>query len=161
MIRNTWCAALAAAILLGVPTAARLASAAPAEDQTADPDYKVVDPDDLFIGTRKYLGKPILLRRMRCYYADVDDYRCTANGPVLLAVFTATVEPASAREWIEKNCGQLKVAITSEKCVFNTRFVYGADDAKDDVVSGFEQRKVIRPPAGVTMIPTKAIKSER
>ena len=137
------------------------ATATPTVSEPTDTGYKIVDAADIFIGTRKYLDKPVLLRRMRCYYADVDDYRCTANGPVLLAVFTATVEPASAREWIEKNCGQLKVAITSEKCVFNTRFVYGADDAKDDVVSGFEQRKVIRPPAGVTMIPTKAIKSER
>jgi len=98
---------------------------------------------------------------MRCYYADMDDYRCIASGSVFLSVFTARVEPASAREWMEKNCDQLKVAITSEKCVFNTQFTYGAKDVNDDIVSGFQQRKVIHPPAGVTMIPSKAIKSER
>ncbi|WP_156944331.1 hypothetical protein [Bradyrhizobium sp. Ec3.3] len=161
MIRSTLTAALASAIMLGTPAAAQSATAAPAETKSADVDYKVVDPGDLFIGTRKYLDKPILLRRMHCYYADVDDYRCTAGGPVFLAVFAATVEPAAAREWIEKNCDQLKIAVTSEKCIFNTQFVYGAKDVDDDVVSGFQQRKVIRPPAGITMIPNKAVKSER
>ncbi|MGY4355527.1 hypothetical protein ACVWZR_004573 [Bradyrhizobium sp. i1.3.1] len=130
-------------------------------NQPADIGYKIVDPSDLFIGTRKYLDKPIVLRRMRCYYADVDDYRCMASGPVFLAVFTATVEPSSARVWIEENCGQLKVAVTSEKCLFNPQFVYGAKDVNDDIVSGYQQRKVIHPAAGVTMIPAKAIKSER
>ncbi|MET4233369.1 hypothetical protein QA633_43665 [Bradyrhizobium barranii] len=161
MIRNTLAAALATATMLGTAAAAQSATAAPAESQAADIDYKVVDPSDLFIGTRKYLDKSILLRKMRCYYADVDDYRCTASGPVFLAVFTATVEPASARAWIEKNCDQLKVAMTSDKCLFNPQFVYGAKDVNDDIVSGFQQRKVIHPPAGVTMIPSKAIKSER
>jgi len=158
MLRNILAAALASAIMFS-PLAA--VTAAPPENQLSDIDYKVVDPSDLFIGTRKYLDKQILLRRMRCYYADMDDYRCIASGSVFLSVFTARVEPASAREWMEKNCDQLKVAITSEKCVFNTQFTYGAKDVNDDIVSGFQQRKVIHPPAGVTMIPSKAIKSER
>jgi len=158
MLRNILAAALASAIMFS-PLAA--VTAAPPENQLSDIDYKVVDPSDLFIGTRTYLDKQILLRRMRCYYADMDDYRCIASGSVFLSVFTARVEPASAREWMEKNCDQLKVAITSEKCVFNTQFTYGAKDVNDDIVSGFQQRKVIHPPAGVTMIPSKAIKSER
>ncbi|WP_128956227.1 hypothetical protein [Bradyrhizobium zhanjiangense] len=161
MIRNILAATLASVIMLGSPASAQSATAAPAENKSTEIDYKIVDPSDLFIGTRKYLDKPILLRKMRCYYADVDDYRCTASGPVFLAVFTATVEPASARAWIEKNCDQLRVAVTSDKCLFNPQFVYGAKDVNDDIVSGFQQRKVIHPPAGVTMIPSKAIKSER
>ncbi|WFU37342.1 hypothetical protein QA640_22890 [Bradyrhizobium sp. CB82] len=153
-------ATLVSVIMFG-SAVAQSAIAAPVENKSVDIDYKVVDPSDLFIGTRKYLDKPILLRRMHCYYADVDDYRCTAGGAVFLAAFTATVEPAEAREWLEKNCDQLKVAATSDKCLFNTRFVYGAKDVNDDIVSGFQQRKVIHPPAGVTMVPGKAIKSER
>lgn len=160
MIRKTLAATLASAIMFG-SAAAQSATAVPAENKLTDIDYKIVDASDLFIGTRKYLDKSILLRKMRCYYADVDDYRCIASGPVFLAVFTATVEPSSARVWIEKNCDQLKVAVASDKCLFNTQFVYGAKDVNDDIVSGFQQRKVIHPPAGVTMIPSKAIKSGR
>ncbi|MCK1618053.1 hypothetical protein IVA96_15650 [Bradyrhizobium sp. 159] len=161
MIRNIFAATIASMILLGSPAAAQSAPSAPAGSKSADTDYKVVDPSDLFIGTRKYLDKSILVRKMRCYYADVEDYRCTASGPVFLAVFTAAVEPASARAWIEKNCDQLKVAMTSDKCLFNPQFVYGAKDVNDDIVSGYQHRKVIRPPAGVTMIPSKAVKSDR
>ncbi|UPK40922.1 hypothetical protein IVB18_49240 (plasmid) [Bradyrhizobium sp. 186] len=98
---------------------------------------------------------------MRCYYADVEDYRCIASGPVFLAIFTAKVEPAPAREWIEKNCDQLKVAVVSDKCLFNPRFTYSADDVTDDIVSGYQQRKIIRPAAGITMIPPKKVKAEQ
>ncbi|WP_439406410.1 hypothetical protein ACNJX9_34045 [Bradyrhizobium sp. DASA03076] len=159
MIRNIL-AATVATIMLSSAAGAQTSTTAPAEKKSGDVDYKVVDPSDLFIGTRKYLDKPILLKRMHCYYADVDDYRCTAGGPVFLAIFTAVVEPASAREWLEKYCDQLKVAVTSDKCLFNPQFIYGAKDVDDDIVSGFQQRKVIHPPAGVTMIPGK-IKGER
>lgn len=54
-----------------------------------------------------------------------------------------------------KNCDQLKVAVVSDKCLFNPRFTYSADDVTDDIVSGYQQRKIIRPAAGITMIPPK------
>jgi hypothetical protein len=129
-------------------------AAVPADDPI---EFKIVDAADLFVGTRKYFGKDILLPKMHCYYADVDDYRCIAPGATMLAVFTAAIEPRPAKDWVEKNCDQLKTAVASDKCRFNVRFRYDADDIEDDIVSGYQKRRVIRPPNGVTMIPTRAL----
>jgi len=159
----------------GIPKVETVSDSAPASQQATVPTppapspappppingYQIVDASDLFVGTRKYFDKNILLQKMHCYYADVDDYRCAAGASVYLTVFTTAVQPASAREWIEKNCDQLKRAMISDKCLFNPQFVYGANDVEDDIVSGFQQRKVIRPPEGVTMIPSKKISEGR
>lgn len=132
---------------------------APAKDATSE--YKIVDASDLFIGSKKYIGRDIVLEHMRCYYADVDDYRCLASGGTVLAVFSKTVEPASAREWLEKNCDEIKRSMTSDKCRFNPRFSFATDDVEEDVISGFQQRKVIRLPAGMTMVPSSKIRAAR
>lgn len=110
----------------------------------ADDEYKAVDAADVFIGSRKYLGKPIQLKGMHCYYADVDDYRCVASDNTMLAVFTKKIEPASVRDLVEKNCDQLKTAMTTARCAFNVRIVYDSSDVNEDLVSGYQQRKVIR-----------------
>jgi hypothetical protein len=148
-------APVAPAAIAAQPAAA--APAAPAATAEAAPPalpktFKVVDGSDLFVGTSKYVDRDIEMQRIKCYFADVNDYRCISTG-VLLSVFSAKIEPPSAKKWLEERCDQLKVALTSSACVFNARFTFGADDVEEDVVSGLQQRKVIRPPGGLTMVP--------
>ena len=129
----------------------------PPQTSSAPEPPKLVDAEDLFVGSRKYANRLIMIKGMRCYYADAEDYRCIAPSGLLLAVFTGSVEPISARVWLETKCDQFKIAMTNSACVFNPSFVYTPDDVEEDVVSGFNKRKVIRPPSGVTMISPRKV----
>ena len=104
--------------------------------------YKVVDASDLYVGPRKYLGKGIEVRRVRCYYADVEDYRCLTGGPAV--VFSQAVEPHSIKQLIEDNCDQLRKLQTA-KCLFDIRLSFEADDVSEDIISGYQKRMVIKP----------------
>src|SRR4029077_18568858 len=73
-------------------------------------EYRVVDPSDIFVAYSKYLGKPIEVRKVRCYYADKDDYRCIAIGDSTVVFFAEDIEPATAREAIENDCSEIKKA---------------------------------------------------
>lgn len=112
------------------------------------PLYRVVDAVDLYVGPRKYLGKNIEVRKVRCYFADVDDYRCITDDP--LVVFSRSVEPKSVRQWIEDNCDQIRKLPTA-KCLFAIRFSFDADDVSEDIISGYQKRMIIRPAAGITV----------
>lgn len=145
---------------LTLPESSKTQPAAAAE--AADPDdYEIADAEDVYAGSRRYQGQTILIKGMRCYYADVADFRCLAPSGIVLAIFTDQVDPPAAREWLQRNCDKLKTALTSSKCLFNPSFRYSAKDVDEDLVSGLEQRKVIRPPAGITMIPPKKLSQRR
>ena len=60
---------------------------------SAPQDYKVVSGADLFVSPGKFQGRPIELRRVRCFHADRNEYRCidTVNTVV---IFSSKVEPA-------------------------------------------------------------------
>ena len=74
---------------IGMAAVAVFAWAAQPISAMAD-DWKVVSLVDLTIGTKKYMNKPIEVKNLMCYYADVDDYRCTGQGAG--AVFFKSVE---------------------------------------------------------------------
>jgi len=124
----------------------------PPREASASAEFQIVDPSDIYVGTRKYLNKPIGIRRVRCYFADVDDYRCIpTNSETSVAFFSKSIEPKSAREFIEKNCDTLKKTVTLSACLVSIRFQYSADDVNEDFVSGMNRRIVIRPRDGITV----------
>jgi hypothetical protein len=72
-------------------------------------DFKVVDPDDIHVAPQKFVGKPIEIRNVRCFYADKDDYRCMApSRGMVTAVFATSVGPANEKEALETDCGAIK-----------------------------------------------------
>lgn len=115
-------------------------------------DYKVVDPNELFIGAGKYLGKNVEIRNYRCYYADVGDYRC-ATQHTQLSIFTKTISPTSSKDWIEQNCDTMEKMARSDKCIVSIRLRFNEDEVDEDIISGYEKRKVIRPANGVIIVP--------
>jgi hypothetical protein len=121
----------------------------PSIDQPASEPkvFKIVDARDLYVGTRKYFNRDIEVQRMRCYYADVEDYRCVTDAAGL-SVFSKSIEPQSSRSWIEENCDQVK-KIFSDRCLVSIRFSYDADDVDRDLVSGYRERVSIHPPLGI------------
>jgi hypothetical protein len=101
-------------------------------------EYRVVDPSDIFVAYNKYVGKPIEVRGVNCYYADKDDYRCIAIGGNAVVFFADDIEPAMAREAIENDCGEVKKAFASSACKRTIRLT--AENISDDVISGYKTR---------------------
>lgn len=123
--------------------ASTLTGSALAQSQNSATTYKVVDPADLAIGSRKYLNRDIEVKAVQCYYADVNDFRCTTNE--LVSIFTPSITPEKAQKWIEEKCDQVKTAITSKSCSLRIRFRFSEDQVNQDVVSGYQKRTVIHP----------------
>lgn len=117
--------------------------AAPANAATATV-YKVVDPEDVYVAPNKYEGRGVELRRMRCFHADKNEYRCVAPGAVTLAVFAPTISPDDEREKVEADCGEIKKMATSPKCEKTIRFVPAKN--VEDLVNGYRKRVVVVAP---------------
>jgi len=109
------------------------------------PDATLVDAADLGVGSKKYVGKSIELRDMKCYYADVSDYRCISGRNVV--VFTAAMFPDVLRLKLEKDCGELKKMTISSVCSKSIRFRFSEDEVDEDMISGYQRRTIIRPEA--------------
>jgi hypothetical protein len=122
------------------PSLALLAFIGPALGEDTK-TYKVVDAADLGIGSRKYMGKDIEVRQTRCYYADVEDYRCLI-GP-LVVVFAKKIVPEEAQKRIEESCDTIKKAGQSTECVSSIRF--NATEFVSDIVGGYQRRTIIKP----------------
>jgi hypothetical protein len=58
----------------GVPSGPETANTRDIVSSFAPGDFKVVDPDDIHVAPRKFVGKPIETRNVRCFYADKNDY---------------------------------------------------------------------------------------
>jgi hypothetical protein len=104
-------------------------------------EYRVVDSSDIFVAYSKYVGQPIEVRDVRCYYADKDDYRCISIGGSTVAFFAQDIEPATAREAIENDCGEMKKVMTSA-CKRTIRLT--AENISDDLISGYQKRVGVR-----------------
>lgn len=103
-------------------------------------DYKVVATEDLSVAPGKYDGKQIEMRRMRCFHADKDEYRCTGGGGPSLMIMTPRITPEAARAQIEDKCGELK-NMTSPLCQKTIRFTPAAHDS--DTISGYQNRTIV------------------
>jgi hypothetical protein len=107
----------------------------------------VVAPiSEIALAPRKYFGKPIEVRGLFCYYADVEDYRCNAIIPAapLAVIFTKAITPAAARQAIEANCDTAQKAIRSPRCRVTLRFSYDEDDVDEDTVQNIN-RVIVQP----------------
>ena len=118
-------------------------------------DFKVADADDLSVAPRKFRGKPIEMRHLHCYYADVADYRCVASGPFLVSVFTSDIAPPEEKTKIENDCGAMKALMTA-KCERTLHLV--VDDYDQDQVE-MRNRIVIHP--HVALVVPAATKKRR
>lgn len=123
------------------PTEQQETSNTPKKIEPPSGEYRVVDPGDIFVAYGKYLGKPIEVRNVRCYYADKDDYRCIATGDNPVVFFAEDIEPATAREAIENDCGEVKKVVTPA-CKRNIRLT--AENISDDLISGYQKRVDVR-----------------
>jgi hypothetical protein len=105
-------------------------------------DYKVVAAEDLSIAPGKYDGKPIEMRKMRCFHADKDEYRCIGSGigPALM-IIAPLVSPEPAKAQIEDKCGELRKVLTSTLCQKTIRFTPAAHDS--DTISGYQNRTIV------------------
>jgi hypothetical protein len=124
----------------------------------AESEHRVIDAADLRMAPSKYLDKPIELRRMYCYYADDEDYRCVASDSTL-AVFAPAIESEAEKSALEANCGEMK-KITSPACTKTIRLVPASN--VQDHISGYMLRTVIRTET-IEIVPatTKARKAAR
>ena len=125
--------------------APQLQASALAPDQDNVPRATIVDLMDLGIGTRKYMNRPIEVRGLHCFYADVSDYRCSGDGPFAVAIFAADIEPVAIKQFVEANCDTLQKVAVNPRCLFGVRFSYSDDDVEEDVLSGMRKRTVIKP----------------
>jgi hypothetical protein len=103
-------------------------------------EFRAVDPDDVFVAPNKYQGKPIELRRMRCFHADKDEYRCTSSNGTMLLVLARGVTPQEEKDLIEERCGEIK-KITTPACLKTIRLTPVVHE--EDTISGYLKRTII------------------
>ena len=118
--------------------------AAPANATAAPTVFKAVDAEDVYVSPGKYEGRGIEPKRMRCFHADKDEYRCVASGAVTLALFAPSIRPEKERENIENDCGEIKKMATSPKCEKTVRLIplkHG-----EDITTGYRKRVLVVAP---------------
>ncbi|MDB5507923.1 MAG: hypothetical protein JWL93_392 [Hyphomicrobiales bacterium] len=101
----------------------------------------VVDPADLYISPRKYVGRSLEVRNVACIHADTDDYRCISGGSVFTAIFSEDVSPSQSKIEMERRCGLIR-NISSPNCRVTIRFV--PSEFEEDVVSGANKRVIFK-----------------
>jgi hypothetical protein len=105
-------------------------------------DYKLVDPDDMHVAPRKFVGKPVELRNAKCFYADKDDYRCLGSSrSMITTIFAKDVGPSAEKDALENDCGAIK-KLESPLCRRTIRFV--PRDYDQDAPNAFAKRIVMR-----------------
>lgn len=117
-------------------------------DRAAPKGPLIVAPiEEIALAPRKYVGKPVEVRGLFCYYADVGDYRCNAvnQESPMAVVFAKAITPDAARQAIEANCDTAEKAIRSQRCRVTLRFSYDEDDVDQDLVGGSIDRIIVRP----------------
>jgi len=120
----------------------QIGSLAPSQPLT--PTYKIIDdPSDLAVAPRKYVGINIELRRVRCFYADVNEYRCFGGMPPV-TIFSRGLTSEGGQTDIQQSCDTIKKAEHSRDCVVSLRFRFEASDLDEDVVSFYMKRTVIK-----------------
>lgn len=107
-------------------------------------DYKNVDPADLRVAPNKFMGKPIELRKVHCFYADASEYRCIAtSGISIVTVFGKDITPAPEKASLEADCGTIKM-VDTPRCLRTIRLVPAANDQEQ--INAFASRVVVVTP---------------
>lgn len=133
-------------LLLTIALCVAAASAALAQKPQPGPGEKRVEAADLVLAPKKYAGVALMVPEFRCYYANVEDYRCIAvRAHPALAVFTKSIVDDFIRKQIEATCDTIKVAMVSNKCRLILHFTFSVDQIDEDIISGFQQRVILRP----------------
>lgn len=101
---------------------------------------QTVDATDLYVAPKKYIGKRIELRRVQCFYADKDEYRCIAAADAPVLIVATDIMPTAAKDALERDCGQIK-KVQTQACRRVIRFTPVVVD-HDDAVA-FAKRTVV------------------
>jgi hypothetical protein len=102
-------------------------------------DYKPVDPKDLMLGPKKFIGKPIELWGMQCFYADINEYRCWSHQATM-TVFAPTIIDYPDKDKFDDVCGRQKNA---EKPICRRTVHIIPKSADFDQPSAFGRRTII------------------
>jgi hypothetical protein len=95
-------------------------------------DHKLVSLDDLKMGPSKYKGKAVEVRNVRCFYADISDYRCVPQPIGKVGINADAVIGDDARKFIEDNCDTVAKAATGQSCLVTVRFTYEDQEDKGE-----------------------------
>ena len=106
--------------------------------------FKVVDTLDAYVAPRKFKGQGIEFRRMACFHADKDEYRCLSLTGETVIVFAKRIHPDISQAEIESECGTLKAVFSRPICRKTIRFVMA--DYDYDNPSPTSKRMVITAP---------------
>ena len=106
-------------------------------------EYAVVDPKDLQLGPKKFIGRPIELKNMQCYYADINEYRCWSSGSASVTIFSPKIVDGPENAKFDDVCGKSKNT-SGPACRRTIRLVPKEWD--EDQPSAFGKRTIIRTP---------------
>jgi hypothetical protein len=94
----------------------------------------------------KYSGKLVEMRRMRCFFAEKNDYRCTVSTLDAAVIIVApTIAPPQSRAVVEQLCGDVRNAAVLPACQRTIRFTPGGYG--EDKVQGLAKRVVVTSPS--------------
>jgi len=128
----------------------------PAADAQVPPAAPIVVPiTELALAPEKYIGRPIEVRDLICYYAKLDDYRCISlRARPVAVIFPVNITGPDAKAAIEQNCDQYEKATRSPRCRVTLRFtILGDDEINEDLVSGYQRRVIISPADAEAILP--------
>lgn len=120
-----------------------LSIANPAFADDVKPAPPKIDAIDVYVGPRKYIGKEIELK-LRCYYADVEDYRCLAPDGTKLLLQAQAIEPKESEDRIDAACDTVKKSVMNDTCLVPLRFTFAADDVFEDQEYTGTKRLIIK-----------------
>jgi hypothetical protein len=118
----------------------------PPPSAPAEPTGATLVPAEEMVRTpAKFRGKYVEMRRMRCFYAEKDDFRCTVTTlDAAVIVVAPSVRPAAARRTIEQACADMRAAAVSPACQVTIRFTPAG--VGEDRVGGLARRAVVAAP---------------
>jgi hypothetical protein len=89
-------------------------------------EVKILSGVDLAVETHKWDGK--MIRSMFvCFYADVNEFRCVANGRARVDFAKFSNPDPSFQKSIEDNCDTI-AHFSSRKCIVTVKFEYESFD---------------------------------
>jgi hypothetical protein len=109
---------------------------------TAPTTFRVVDPLDFVVAPRKFLNTGVQLRRVQCFHADADDFRCFTTTGDTVTIFAKAIKPATEQALIEERCGSARTAVQSPSCRRSIRFV--PTFAEKEQLNALADRLVVR-----------------
>ena len=138
------------ASLCGSPSWAQQTKPAPPTNAEPVPQisYKIIeDPSDLSVAPRKYADRDIEVHRVRCFYADVNEFRCFGGTPlvtIFLGRLTSADGSGDGQKDIQELCDTIKKAENSRDCIVSLRFRFDTGQISEDRVAFYVPRTIIR-----------------